>query len=172
MLRFDRLLAAGALVLGACAFEVIEAPTGDAPSADAIGSMIDATASDAPSRSCDPDPGFAVIANEGVGDGGWRLTWSCVGGCALHRPALTYSSRVTINVATLAYTDDDCPECRAVHLGRRDATGCVEIAAGVDFESQCRFGYAACVVGDGLVATVTWKEPGSSARTWRLTGAR
>ena len=104
--------------------------------------------------------------------GNWQITWTCVRGCPMRRPGLTYSPRLEIVGATQIWTNELCPECTATFFGEETVDGCIDVTASADFDSQCRFSYRICEMEGELRGSVTWKEPGVSAVTWQITGRR
>jgi hypothetical protein len=130
---------------------------------------------DAPfaSRVCDPDrPMPAEPTSNGSLEGDWRVEWTCVEGCVLRRPGLTYSPRLTIEATTLRFSNDLCPDCKADVTGAVTIDGCIDINGWTDFDSQCRFSYRVCEMEGELNGTITWKEPGVSEQVWVLRGTR
>jgi hypothetical protein len=104
--------------------------------------------------------------------GKWRVEWTCARGCSLRRPGLTYSPELEIVGATQLWTNTRCPECRATYFGEETIDGCIDMTASTDFDSQCRFSYRICEMEGELHGFVTWKEPGVSDLTWRITARR
>jgi hypothetical protein len=124
-------------------------------------------------RVCDPDRPMPVEpTTAGSMQGRWKVTWTCIGGCALRRPGLTYSPELEIVGATQLWTNLRCPECQATYFGDEVIDGCIDVTASADFDSQCRFSYRICEMEGELRGTVTWKEPGVSDMTWQIDGRR
>jgi hypothetical protein len=125
-------------------------------------------------RACDPDrPMASAPTTEGSMQGRWHVSWVCTKGCALRRPGLTYSPELEVVGSTLLWSNDTCPDCRAMFFGEQTIDGCIDVTASADFDSQCRFSYRICEVDGELRGTVTWKEPGMlSAMSWTLLGRR
>ena len=124
-------------------------------------------------RTCDPDrPMPTEPTTAGSMQGTWHVTWTCVKGCGLRRPGLTYSPELEIVGATQLWSNLLCPECRATYFGAETIDGCIDVTASADFDSQCRFSYRICEMQRELHGTVTWKEPGVSGMTWQITGLR
>jgi len=141
----------------------------EADAAPPIDAGIDADVS----RVCDPDrPMPAEPTTAGSMQGKWRVTWTCVDGCPMRRPGLTYSPELEIVGATQLWTNALCPECKATYFGAEMIDGCIDVTASADFDSQCRFSYRICEMQGELHGSVTWKEPGVSDTTWQITGRR
>ncbi len=146
-------------------------PDGSADGGAQVDAGLDAAAQ---ARVCDPDPPMASEpTTEGSMQGRWHVSWECARGCALRRPGLTYSPDLEVVGATLLWSNEKCPDCRAMFFGVETVDGCIDVTASVDFDSQCRFSYRVCEMDGELRGTVTWKEPGmSSVMTWTLVGRR
>lgn len=131
---------------------------------------VDASAA---ARVCDPDrPMPSEPTTAGSMQGTWRVTWECVKGCPMRRPGLTYSPELEIVGSTQLWSNALCVECRATYFGDQIVDGCIDVSASADFSSQCRFSYRICEMDGELHGTVTWKEPGVSDMTWKITGRR
>lgn len=130
---------------------------------------------DAPSsaRQCEADrPMPLEQTSNGSMGGAWQVTWTCLKGCPLRRPGLTYSPRLTVDGDTLHFSNPLCPDCRADVAGAVTIDGCVDVVGRQDFDSQCRFSYRVCEMEGQLNGTLTWKEPGVSEQVWQLHGTR
>lgn len=128
---------------------------------------------DAQVRECTASPATPATPTTGGSPlGAWNLTWSCMSGCVGNRPALTYSRHAEITSSEIAYSSASCPRCALTHEATPAMTGCLDVAAGADFDAQCRFSYRLCEQGGGVDAVVTWKEPGLSEQVWRARGVR
>lgn len=124
-------------------------------------------------RMCDPDrPMPSEPTTAGSMQGRWKVTWTCVRGCGLRRPGLTYSPELEVVGATQVWSNPFCAECGATQFGEVTVAGCIDVHGSTDFDSQCRFSYRVCEMDGELRGQVTWKEPGVSAMTWQLTGRR
>ncbi|MBZ0238666.1 MAG: hypothetical protein K8M05_40525, partial [Deltaproteobacteria bacterium] len=122
---------------------------------------------------CEPDrPMPLEPTTAGSMQGRWKVTWSCVRGCGLRRPGLTYSPDLEVVGATQIWSNLFCSECGATHFGEVTVPGCIDVFASTDFDSQCRFSYRVCEMDGELRGQVTWKEPGVSATTWQIAGRR
>ena len=128
---------------------------------------------DAMPRVCEASPATPTQATTGGSVlGAWNLTWSCVEGCVGNRPGLTYARQVDITAAALAFSSTTCAKCLLTHGATPSIAGCVDVAAGADWDVQCRFSYRLCERSDTVEASITWKEPGLNAQKWRLLGTR
>jgi hypothetical protein len=140
------------------------------PDGGAIDAGIDAGPA---ARVCDPDrPMPAEPTTAGSMQGNWKVTWECIDGCPMRRPGLTYSPQLEIVGATQLWSNSRCPECTATYFGEEAIDGCIDVTASADFNSQCRFSYRICEMNGELHGQVTWKEPGVSDTTWKITGRR
>lgn len=130
---------------------------------------------DAPvsARVCEPDRPMPVEpTSAGELEGAWRLTWTCIDGCPLRRPGLTYSPDLLVEGTALHFSNERCPDCKADVTAAITIDGCLDVTGWADFDSQCRFSYRICEMDGELNGTVTWKEPGVSEQVWQLRGVR
>jgi hypothetical protein len=170
--RTNDQMSASRLVI--CAALLGTTACGTSPEADDDGGVRDGGI-DAPvaARVCDPDrPMPLEPTTSGSMDGAWDIVWTCVDGCALSRPGLTYSPKLLVADNALHFSNERCPDCKADVTGVVTIDGCVDVAGWTDFDSQCRFAYRVCEMDGELKGTVTWKEPGISEQRWTLHGTR
>lgn len=142
----------------------------DARVVDAVGIDGDGDAMPRVCEASPPPPSQATTAGSVLGR--WDLTWTCAAGCVGNRPGLTYARQVDITADALSFSSATCVKCLLTHAAAPAIPGCVDVAAGADWDVQCRYSYRLCERGGTVEATITWQEPGLGVQTWTLVGTR
>lgn len=149
---------------GACQVDVVDAmPDAIVADADPAAPDADLTPDASPP---DADPSVAPI-------GCWAIAWTCEAGCGVGQPdiPLKYADRVAISETLASYKSHVSVEYEKDHAGTIVGR-CIDVPAGMDNTTDSREAYQICRDAERIGAVVTWDNPWSDPRRYRLSGQR